>query len=205
MIHTTKDSMWTDEAGVQIPVSRITKLERLMESKSSSIVKKATSLNRQLSEFKLELKRICSEVYAAAMAEKGAKTDAKGNYTWFNFDRSIKIEVAINERIDFDDLTIKASKEKFDEFLSENIQGKAEFAKELVTDAFTTSRGRLDTKKIMSLFKYRSKIQDETFQEAITLLEKAIRRPDSRTYFRVWVKDENGKYQNIDLNFSSID
>ncbi|MCL2290847.1 MAG: DUF3164 family protein [Bacteroidetes bacterium] len=205
MIHTTKDSMWTDEAGVQIPVSRITKLERLMENKSSAIVKKATSLNKQLSEFKLELRKVCNEIYAAAMAEKGAKTDAKGNYTWFNFDRSIKIEVAINERIDFDDLTIKASKEKFDKFLSENIQGKAEFAKELVTDAFTTSRGKLDTKKVMGLLKYRSKIQDETFQDAMTLLEQSIRRPDSKTYFRVWVKDGNGKYQNIDLNFSSID
>ncbi|KAF0199009.1 MAG: hypothetical protein FD170_3937, partial [Bacteroidetes bacterium] len=26
----------------------------------------------------------------------------------------------------------------------------------------------------------------------------------SRTYYRVWLKDETGEFQNIDLNFSSI-
>ena len=205
MTHTTKDSMWKDETGMQIPISRITKLERTMESKSSTILKKATSLNKQLSEFKLELKKNCTEIYAAAMSENGAKTDAKGNYTWFNFDRSIKIEVSISDKIEFDDLTIKASKEKFDEFLDENIQGKVDFAKEIVTDAFTTSRGKLDTKRVMSLLKYRTKVKDAKFQEALTLLEQSIRRPDSKTYFRIWQKDGNGKYQNIDLNFSSID
>ena len=205
MVQTSKNQMWTDEAGMKIPYNRTTKLERTMEKQAAIVLKDAKALNAKLSAFKAEIRKICSEIYAAAMTEKGAKPDAKGNYTWFNFDRSIKIEVAINERIDFDDLTIKASKEKFDEFLNENIEGKAEFAKEMVKEAFTTSRGKFDAKKVMSLFKWRNKVTDKIFQEAITLLEQSIRRPDSRTYFRVWEKDDSGKYKNIDLNFSSID
>lgn len=205
MIHTTKDKFWKDETGMEIPVNRITKLERTMEKQAATVLKKAIQVNKQLSGFKTEIRDICKEVYALAMTERGAKPDAKGNYIWYNFDRSIKIEVSINERIDFDDLTIKASKEKFDEFLDENIQGKTEFAKEMITDAFSTSRGKLDAKKVMTLLRYRNKEKDPKFQEAIALLEQSIRRPDSRTYFRVWQKDENGKYQNIDLNFSSID
>ena len=204
MIHTSKDKLWTDEAGIAIPFNRTTPAERLKERKAASIVAEAQKINCQLTDFKEKVRQLCNEVYAAVMTENGAKTDAKGNFTWFSFDRSIKIEVNINERIDFDDLTIKASKEKFDEFLSENITGKAEFAKELVQEAFSTSRGRLDAKKVMSLLKYKSKIKDSKFQEAVELLEKSIRKPESRTYFRVWQKDSEGKYQNIDLNFSSI-
>lgn len=205
MVHTTKDKVWVDEAGTRIPFNRVTKVERLKERQAASLHVEAVRINKQLASFKEKIRKICDEVYAAVMAENGAKTDAKGNFTWYNFDRSIKVEVNINDRIDFDDLTIKASKEKFDEFLDDNIEGKAEFAKELVSDAFSTSRGKLDAKKVLSLLKYRQKIKDAKFQEAITLLEKSIRRPGSRTYFRIWQLDAEGKYQNIDLNFSSID
>ena len=204
MIHTSKDKLWMDEAGVRIPFNRTTKVERLKERHAKTILTKAIRLNNELTEFKAEMSRLCNEAYEAAMKECGAKPDAKGNYKWHSFDRSVEIETSINDKISFDDLTIIACKEKFDEFLSENIEGKFEFAKELVIDAFSTSRGSLDAKKVMSLLKYRDRVKDDKFQDAIRLLEQSIRRPGSRTYRRIKIKDENGKYQNIDLNFSSI-
>ena len=74
----------------------------------------------------------------------------------------------------------------------------------MVLDAFETSRGKLDARKVFGLIRYKSKINNVLFQAAVKLLEQSIRRPESRTYFRVWTKDENGKYNNINLNFSSI-
>jgi hypothetical protein len=140
------------------------------------------------------------------MAEAGIKEEqrGKGNFMWYNFDRSIRIEVKIAERIEFDDLTIKAAKAKFDEFLDANIEGKVDFAKELVLDAFTTRNGKLDVKRVLSLLKYKSKVKDAIFQEAMTHLEASIRRPDSKTYFRISVKDDNGEYQYINLDFAAI-
>ncbi len=154
--------------------------------------------------FKSDIKAICEKVYTDFMESKSVNKQAKGNFTWFNFDRSIKIEVSINDRIEFDDLTMKACKEKFDEFLGLNLDEKQAFVKELINEAFSTSRGKLDAKKVMSLMKYRTKIKDTLFQDALDLLEQSIRRPDSRTYFRVWKKADDGQYKNIDLNFSSI-
>lgn len=205
MIHTTKDQLWTDESGRQVPVKYIYKFDRLKEKNAATIVKKARKLHKDLSDFKAEIRKLCDDVYIAAMKEFGAKESEKGNLVWYNFDRSIKIEVSVNERIDFDDLTIKACKERFDQFIDNNISAKVDFAKELVSDAFSTTRGKLDAKKVLSLLRYEEKITDPIFQEAIALLKKAIRRPDSRTYFRVSERDENGKYQTVDLNFSSID
>jgi tRNA nucleotidyltransferase/poly(A) polymerase len=150
------------------------------------------------------MQKLCNEVYVKMMEEFKTKTDSKGNFTWFNFDRSVKVEVSIADRIDFDDLTITACKDKLDEFLDQNLDSKQEFVKQLVTDAFSTSRGKLDAKKVMSLLKYRTKIKSDLFQEALNLLESAIRRPDSRTYFRIWERDKSGEYKLIDLNFSSI-
>ncbi len=200
----SSDKLWQDEKGTEIPFSRITKVERLMERKSGKLINEAKKLHNKLSAFKEQIREACYEVYDAFMVEHDNKKDGKGNFTWYNFDRSIKIEVNINERIEFDDLNITACKDKLDQFLSANVESKDEFIKQLVLDAFETSRGKLDAKKVMSLLRYKSKIKVSLFQEAMELLESGIRRPDSKTYFRIWAKNQEGKYQSIDLNFSSI-
>ena len=201
---TSKQQFWTDEKGIKIPYNRTTPLERKMETKSYQLAKKAVELHNKLAAFKAEVAKICQEIYEQYMAENQVAKKTKGNFTWYNFDRSIKIEVSINERIEFDDLAIEAAKAKLEQFLDGNIEAKDQFIKQLVMDAFETSRGKLDVKKVMSLVRYKSKIKAPLFREAVELIEKGIRRPDSRMYFRIWQRDESGKYILIDLNFSSI-
>jgi len=203
---TTKTvKVWTDENGMDIPYSRTTKAERLKERHSKKIVKKALDINRRLKVFKTEVKLLCDEAFKAVMLEKSATKVTKGNFQWKNFDGTIKIDVNVNEPIEFDDLTIQAAKSKFDEFLEVNITASNEFVKRLILDAFSTNKGsRLDTKRILSLARYKSKINKPLFSEAVDLINDAIRHPKTKTYFRVWKRNEDGKYENIDLNFSSI-
>lgn len=197
--------MWTDESGTQIPVNRLTKSEKLMEKNSYKLLIGALKLNADLSAFKQLIIDLSNEAYEAFMAEKGAKT-TKGNFTWYNFNRSIKIEVSINEKTEFDDLTIEAAKARFDEFLQLNITSKNEFVKDMILDAFQTERkGKLDVKRVLQLTRYEDRINDQLFSDAVKLINEAIRRPSSRTYFRIWQKDATGKYQNVDLNLSSIE
>ena len=204
MIQKVKDKLWLDETGQKVPVEYISAGNRTKEHHAGVLVKEAKAINKKLVVFKKETDRMCKDVYEKMMAELKTKADTKGNFTWFSFDRSVKIEVSISDRIDFDDLTITACKSKLDEFLSETLDSKQAFVKELVADAFSTSKGKLDAKKVMSLLKYRSKIAAPLFQEALTLLEESIRRPNSKTYFRIWELGAEGSYGLIDLNFSSI-
>ncbi len=198
------DGKWKDEKGFDIPVNRITKFERKVERNWGTLFKKASKINSDLSIFKDEMRTICQEIYDDYMEENNDGKKGKGNFTHYNFDRSIKIEVSINERIEFDDLSIQACKSKLDEFLEHNIESKDEFIKEMVMDAFETSKGNLDSKKVMSLLRYENKIKAPLFKEAMKLLKSSIRRPDSKTYFRISALNSDGKYQNIELNFSSI-
>jgi hypothetical protein len=204
MIQTKKEKSWYDESGTLIPYNRLTKLELMREREIGRLLKDAMFINKKLKEFKDSVRIATEAIVDQFMAEKGIETIGKGNVTLFNFDRSVKVEVSISDRIEFDDLTMKACKEKFDSFLADNVEERQEFIKEMVNDAFSTSRGKLDSKKVMGLLKYESKVKDAKFQEAMNLLKESIRRPDSRVYYRVWLKDESGEYQNIDLNFSSI-
>lgn len=199
----SKDKFWVDENGVSIPYNRTTKAERKTERYSGSLLKRAVSLNTQLTEFKEQVAHMCEEISKAVTDQLKSGKPHKGNFTFFNFDRSIKISVNVSERIDFDDITIAAAKEKLDSFLNEKLQGD-HMVKQLVMDAFAKSGGKLDAKKVMSLLRYRERVNDPRFSEALDLIEKSIRRPKSKEYFRIWAKDESGEYQYIDLNFSSI-
>lgn len=202
---TSKSKMWYDEKGNAVPYTRTTKAERLMERNSFRLLTEAQKINSGLIALKDLTKKLSNDAYIAFMEEaNNSSKPRKGNFTWFNFDRSIKIEVSISERIEFDDLHLAVCKDKLDEFLNINVESKDEFIKQLIMDAFATTKGNLDVKKLMGLLRYRSKIKASLFQEAMTALEDGIRRPDSKTYFRIWLKDSENKYQNIDLNFSNI-
>lgn len=204
MFYTAKDKLWKDETGAEVPYNRTTGLERLKERHSKKLIGTAERVSAKLAELKNELRQMCDEVYLEAAAELGSSGNGKGNFTWYNFDRSVKVEVSVSERVEFDDLTIQAAKERLDAFLDENIAAKTDFAKELVVDAFTTTRGKLDAKKVLGLLRYRERIQHAGFQEAMSLIERSIRRPDSKTYYRLWLKDDTGEYKALKLNITEL-
>lgn len=199
------DKNWQDETGAIIPYSRTTPYERTIEKNAHKLYREAQKVNQQLAAFKEEVAGLCNEAYEASLAATNTNGEnRKGNFTWYNFARSIKIEVNINERIEFDDLLIQACKEKLDEFIGKHTTTLATFIRTLITDAFERSGGQLDTRKVLSLKKHKERVTDPLFQEALDLLDRSIRRPSSKTYFRIWAKDAEGKWQNIELNFSSI-
>lgn len=199
------NKLWIDEAGIKLPSNRLTRGEKLAELTSEKLYKKALKISEQLEAFKAAMIEECQAVMIQVYADNNQDPEkSKGNFTWYNFDRSLKIMTKINERIDFDGTLIELCQNKLNEFLDETVETKDDFIKQFVTDAFSQSKGQLDAKKVMSLLKYRSKIDNPLFQEALQLLEKAIRHPDSKRYFQLYVRNAEGAYENIDLNFSNI-
>lgn len=203
-LQTPADETWIDETGFPVPVTRIRKSERNREKLAHTLAKKAFDLHLQLAAFKKHITDVCQKVYIEVMIENDVKKLGKGCFTWYNTAQTIKIEVAIHDNIAFDDILIAACKAKFDELLSKNLSGVDEMFRAMVSDAFHNTKGQLDSKKLLSLFRHKGKVKDSLFNEALDLLAKSIRRPDQKKYIRVFVKDEQGEYENINLNFSSI-
>ncbi len=212
MIQKPKEKTWYDEKGIAVPITRVTALEKKKERYAGKLSDDAMDINAQLIEFKEELRSLSEEVYNDYMEKYLKEVKAKGeepkkqkgNFTWYSFDRSVKIEVDVNDRIEFDEMIIKACQEKLNDFLSDNLTTNQEYFRDLINDAFSTSHGKLDTRKVLGLLKHKSKIRQKKFQDAMDLLEQSIHSNSSKTYYKVSVKGENGDYKAINLNFSSI-
>lgn len=202
---TTKDKIWTDHTGLAIPVTRISATERLQEKHAHTLLAEAQALEARIVAFKERVAKLHGEVVAAHEAKEGVelKKKTKGNMQWFSFDRGIKVEADVQERIEFDSITIAQAREKLDEFLSNAVKSDVEFVIELVTSAFSTTNGKLDAKKVMGLLGYKHKIKAQLFLEAMALIEKSITRTGSKMYFSVGERQEDGSYSRVNLNFSA--
>ncbi|HAO08177.1 MAG TPA: hypothetical protein DCQ50_14605 [Chryseobacterium sp.] len=204
---TAKDKTWIDESGSLIPYNRTTPTERKREKSAFQLAKKAININNLLSDFKEFVSLATEEVLNDAREANEVKLDLKGNYTWYNFDRSIKIQVDISEPIKFDEIQIAAAKEKLMNLIRTNISGD-EFIISIVEDAFQTSTGRLDPKKILGLRKHSKRIKSTLlkaqWEETMSLIDESITRPKSKSYYKIWIKNSEGKYDGVELNFSAI-
>ena len=205
--HTSKDKLWIDEAGDQIPFNRTTAIERKKEKHAFSLLKKGKAVYQVLADLKAAIRDASDEVLNAEREASNVKLSEKGNYTWYNFDKSIKIQVDVSEPIRFDEIKIAAAKEKLMELIRTNISGD-EFIISIAEDAFQTSSGKLDPKKILGLRKHSARIRNEKIKQewddTMKLIDSSITRPKSKSYYKIWVKDSEGKYQGVELNFSNI-
>ncbi len=200
------DQLWLDETGTRIPYNRVKPYERLNERKLAVLAKSAIDLNIRLKAFKSTLKETAEELYRAFLEDNNGRPPGKGKggITLFNFDRSIKVEVDVNDNIVLDEAFISLAKEEFDHLLNDAIGDAKEWFKPILMDAFETSGGRLDYKKVLNLKRYKDRITDPRFHKAMDFIDKAIRKPSSTEYFRVWIRDNTGKYTDVQLNFSKI-
>jgi hypothetical protein len=201
-----KQGFWKNEKGQDVPYSYVNKSDRFKERIAFSIAKEAALIEERLKTFKQSIAQAFIDCEKAVATDYNIEQTANNavSLTWYNFDRSIKLERKINQRFDFDDALINACKVKINEFLDDKLSGVEAFVKELINDAFQTNRGKLDPKKIMSLLKYKDKITDNRYHEAMELIEKAIFNPDSKTYYTVSIRANDGQYEAINLNFSAI-
>lgn len=203
MNHTPKNKTWSDPKGIAIPYSRIDALERLREKNAAVLHKEALDLEKRIAAFKARTLELHSQVVDANAKKHDVDlSKSKGNHTWFNFDRSVKVEADMQDKVMLDDVMVSAAHEKLKELLKSTITSDVEFLPELVNSAFENTKGMLDTRKVLSLLGYRHKVKHKLFQEAMELIEKSIGTAGTKQYFRISELMVDGSYRVINLNFS---
>jgi hypothetical protein len=193
--------IWKDLKGNEVPAQYVPAFDKKRELVALKYQAKAEKLSDQLVKMKAELLMECDALYNQMLEDNNVPAQSKGGYSVSTFDRDVKIEISIQERIEFDD-KISVAHEKIKQYLAEKMQGVDADLQSLINQAFETRKGRMDVKRILSLF--RLQIKHPLWLEAMELIKSSISRNDSKRYVQIMKKDVNGEYKNIDLNFSSI-
>lgn len=202
MIHRKTDKTWFDHRGNEVPREYVPDFDRKNEVVVGKIFRNAERISDQLAKFKKESFKAADKLYGEMLKNANiTASDRKGNYTLTSFDKSVKIEVNVADRIDFDD-NITLAQEKLNEFIKKKTDGADKELAALVNHAFTTRKGRLDKARIFGLMQLN--IKNQLWDEAMELIRKSITTNSSVRYMDISVKDDQGKYIPVKLNFASI-
>lgn len=126
----------------------------------------------------------------------------KGNVQLVSFDGRFKLEKAVQDRITFDERLL-AAKELIDTCLTEWSQGANHNLTTVVKNAFQVDKaGNIRVASILSLRRY--EIRDSRWQQAMQAIGDAIQVVESKSYIRLYERDDNGAYHQIPLDIASI-
>lgn len=202
MLHKKTDKVWHDHRGNAVPREYVPAFERANEAKIGALYTEASKLANQLKSFKDRAFTLADDIYAEML--KNAKIEAtnrKGNYSLLSFDKTVKIEVNVADRIDFDN-NITLAQEKLNEFIRSKTEGADQDLSVLVNQAFTTTKGRLDKARIFGLMQLN--IKGEMWADAMELIRKSITTNSSVRYMEFSAKDDEGRYIPVRLNFAVL-
>jgi hypothetical protein len=207
-IQTPKSKTWVDADGNEVPYKFVPQGDRIKENLAATLLKKALKIEQQLQDFYNEIREGFDKVYQQMLDDYKIKNKKdrkiKGSYTWFNFNRSIKIEGDINDVVKWDEAKMALAREYFDEYLSKNLSTSNEFLRGLIQKVFSNSKGMIDTAQVFVILRYQDKEKDASFQKACNIMRDAQSVGNTKKYYRVWVREDDGSYRNINLNFSSL-
>lgn len=192
-----------DAKGRLVPEDQIKEVDKLRDEFVLSIVDRACELRDELRDFKGD---VFSEI--EAFVETSAQEydvqigGKKGNVQLTSFDGQYKVIRAIQEHITFDE-RLQAAKGLIDECLKEwTADARPEIAT-IVQDAFRVdSAGNIRTGQVLGL--RRLNIQDPRWLRAMDAIADAVQVTGSKSYVRVYKRDENGRYLPISLNIADV-
>ncbi|MEO9808998.1 MAG: DUF3164 family protein [Nitratireductor sp.] len=174
-----------DAKGNLVPVETIKPTDKLEDETVRKIIAYASDLSEQIARFKAHTFDDLSAYEALLAQEYGAgKGGKKGNKTFMTFDGMMKVQVQVQDAIDFGP-QLQTAKSLIDECLNEWAADSRPEIRAIVTRAFNTDKeGQINRAEIFMLL--RLAIEDERWGRAMEAIRAAMRVVGSKTYVRCY-------------------
>lgn len=174
-----------DAKGRLVPLETIKPADKLQDEMVRKIMSYARDLSAQVARFKGHTFDDLSAFEALLAQEYGSKVGGvKGNKTFMSFDGLMKIQVQVQDYIDFGP-QLQIAKALIDDCLNEWAASAGAELRTIVTRAFNTEKaGQINRSEIFMLL--RLDIADERWQRAMEAIRDAMRVVGSKTYVRCY-------------------
>lgn len=192
-----------NDKGHLIPIDKIKPIDKIRDDTVQALIKRAKALQSAMLETKDVLFKEFDNFVELSAAEYDTKLGGKkGNITLISFDGKYKIQRAVSDHLVFDE-RLQIAKSLIDECLTEWTKDSNDNIKVLIDDAFAVDKeGKISTRRVLSLRAL--DIIDEKWQQAMTAISDAITVVSSKEYIRFYERDDDGKYQQISLDFANL-
>lgn len=193
-----------DAQGRLVPESMIKPVDLTRDALVAELVAAALDLSERLAQFKArafgDIRAFCdlsAEQYGVKLGGK------KGNVSLLSFDGRYKLQLAVQESIQFDE-RLQAARALIDECLRDWTEGARPEVQTLVNDAFRTdTRGEIRTARVLAL--RRLEIADERWQRAMRAIGEACQVVGSKSYIRIYEREgDTDQYRAISLDIAGV-
>jgi hypothetical protein len=192
-----------DARGAFVPEESIRPLDLLVDGEVRKIIGFARELSEQIARFKGHTFDDIGSLQALVAQEYGATIGGpKGNVTLTSFDGLMKVQVQVQDQLDFGP-ELQAAKRLVDECLTDWASESRSEIRALVTRAFQVDKeGKINRAEIFMLL--RVEIDDERWKRAMTAVRDSIRVIGSRTYVRFAERDAaDGPWRSVTIDMAN--
>jgi hypothetical protein len=163
----------------------------------------AKALYRELGEFK-QFCHITMDEQAVKLSEYGKlRSNSKGGFSITNSDDTMRVTRRRDTEPVWDERSSKAI-ELIKDFLTDTIKKRdTKLYEILISFLERNANGDLEYSRVMDLYKHENKFDDPRWKEGLKLIKESFSNHLKGFGYELKVKGEDGKWQNLLLNFSS--
>lgn len=192
--------------GEKVHVDLIKGDELMRDTLVNALLADAEVFRGMLAEFRAKSEQRVEE-YMNTLMEKyrinAMARSKKGNITLENYASTAKIQIAVQDKLAFDE-KIQLAKMKFDEYFEQVTAQSSEEIKLLINKAFDVDKeGNVDVKKILELRSY--DIRHPKWVEGVALIEEAKKVVHSKRFIRFYRRnDPDAKWEHVSLDLAAV-
>ncbi len=178
--------------------------EAARDEMTDKVIRTVMALSRELGEFKTFC-HIEMEKQQSALESYGKiRSNSKGGFSITNSDDTVRITRRRDTEPAWDERSTKAV-ELIKEFLSETIKKRDLKVYEILMGFLErNAKGDLEYSRVMDLYKHEDKFDDPRWKEGLRLIKESFSNHFKGFGYEFKIKDKEGKWQNLLLNFSSL-
>ena len=198
------DGYWRNAQGNLVPDHKVKAIDKERDKLVKKIVAQAKALQASMAAFKSGAMGDIETFINRSSEHYGAtRRGKKGNITLPSFDGQHRIQVAVSDRLVFDE-RIHAAKTLIDEFVLEETIGSTDNIKALIEHAFQVNKeGRIDMNRVLGLRAL--DITAEKWVKAMEAISDAVQVVGSATYLRIYERvGDSDRYQQISLDIAGL-
>lgn len=190
--------------GNLVPLGNIKPLDAIRDEEVLMMVQKARVMQQHMLKFKNDMFDALESFLDLSFEEYGVKRGGKkGNIQLLSFDGTRKVQLAVSERISFDE-RMQVAKELIHECITDWSGSSSDRIKTLVNQAFQADKqGNISTAKVLSL--RRLDMDDKRWDKAMKAISDSVTVTDSKNYIRFYERDaSDAKWNAIPLDIAAL-